>query len=511
MPIPEIIKFREKYPDYSDIDDATLASKLAEKYPDAYGDLPSKVQQTTPATSIQQEQPQPTGWDALKSAWAKRAGNIKQIDQYANSGSTLDRYINSPGYAVKTLGQIAGFGGDIMGQAIEAGMPEGAKKDFAWLAQTEPAKVASMAIKDVKEKFPVASDMATDFSNIFGFIPAGKGAQAGTKMLNNADVLKGVTPGKIVNAVHPSPTPKEALGQILQGKSKDLVRGERALATIDPQGIKTYADLKTKLDETIPKYVQAVDQQLAKDPKLYKLDELSTVAKTTGGNKVSQNFVEKALNHLNELYTKIEDPVGAKEIEELINKASNKGLTKIEINNIARKYNAEFGDKAFKGGEQLTSVNAQAYENIRRGVKEVSRRGMDETVKHLDEITGSIYNTRRLIDKNVEAVNKLRQRVDQRGLGEKIGRLAWDAFDLATFGTAKGALLKLMPRGMGYKVKNAINLEESLKRNLKIVNKALEAKTDGELLNIIRNPEVMNVEDSLYTKALDNLLKKTGN
>ncbi len=39
----ELENFRKKYPQYSDIDDATLANKLAQKYPDAYGDLPGKV------------------------------------------------------------------------------------------------------------------------------------------------------------------------------------------------------------------------------------------------------------------------------------------------------------------------------------------------------------------------------------------------------------------------------------------------------------------------------------
>jgi hypothetical protein len=43
MPVIEIDNFRKKYPDYNDIDDMTLASKLAEKYPDSYGDLPQKV------------------------------------------------------------------------------------------------------------------------------------------------------------------------------------------------------------------------------------------------------------------------------------------------------------------------------------------------------------------------------------------------------------------------------------------------------------------------------------
>ncbi len=43
MPVIEIDNFRKKYPEYNDIDDATLAGKLAAKYPEAYGDLPGKV------------------------------------------------------------------------------------------------------------------------------------------------------------------------------------------------------------------------------------------------------------------------------------------------------------------------------------------------------------------------------------------------------------------------------------------------------------------------------------
>lgn len=42
MSVPEIDKFRQKYPMYNDMDDLTVATKLAQKYP-VYGDLPGKV------------------------------------------------------------------------------------------------------------------------------------------------------------------------------------------------------------------------------------------------------------------------------------------------------------------------------------------------------------------------------------------------------------------------------------------------------------------------------------
>lgn len=46
MPVAELERFKRKYPQYDDLDDSAIANKLATKYPDAYGDLPSKVEQS---------------------------------------------------------------------------------------------------------------------------------------------------------------------------------------------------------------------------------------------------------------------------------------------------------------------------------------------------------------------------------------------------------------------------------------------------------------------------------
>lgn len=47
MPIPELTKFREKYPEYNDIDDITLATKLSNKYPE-YSDLLDRAKSVQP-------------------------------------------------------------------------------------------------------------------------------------------------------------------------------------------------------------------------------------------------------------------------------------------------------------------------------------------------------------------------------------------------------------------------------------------------------------------------------
>lgn len=66
MPIKELEAFRAKYPGYNDIDDATLASKLASKYPDAYGDLPDKVKSETTLEPMSAHAPKETIMDRVR-------------------------------------------------------------------------------------------------------------------------------------------------------------------------------------------------------------------------------------------------------------------------------------------------------------------------------------------------------------------------------------------------------------------------------------------------------------
>ena len=63
MPVPELEKFRQKFPDYDDLPDDVLAARLATKYPE-YADLPGKVQaaQGGEATSGVQEPPEPSSF-----------------------------------------------------------------------------------------------------------------------------------------------------------------------------------------------------------------------------------------------------------------------------------------------------------------------------------------------------------------------------------------------------------------------------------------------------------------
>lgn len=290
------------------------------------------------------------------------------------------------------------------------------------------------------------------------------------------------------NIVTPSPTAKKAVGEVLQGKTKDVKPGMQAIGALDIEGIKTFAQFRTKIDDTIKTLAEKVDGELSKDTTVRQLDKLLTKAKTKSGTEVTRNYVETALKNLQELYEKTADDINLAETTELFNKARTTGISRQEINDISRIYGQEFGQKAFsKLGDPLTSVNAQMYENIRTGLKTVARNGIGgKAAKEADALISSLYNTRTLVQNSVEAVQKLQQRISERGLLEKIGHHATKFLDVASGGTIRGLIGGLLPRGAGYKVMNALDIEERLEKNLKIIKDAVNAKTDAEVIELLK-------------------------
>ena len=213
--------------------------------------------------------------------------------------------------------------------------------------------------------------------------------------------------------ITPPRTKEQALGQIAQGKAGDVKQLELALGTVDTSGVKTFKELGDRVNKAIPTLAKQVDDELLKDPTIYNLRQLAT--KETKGNTVAiTDYVSRALGNLSELYSKTGDNTALGEINEMIARANKDGLTRKEVNDISRIYNIEFGSKAFsKIGDPLTSVNAQAYEQTRSGLKNVARQGLGgEEAKAIDEKLSALYDSKRLIDKNIEAVNKLQQRIN---------------------------------------------------------------------------------------------------
>jgi len=429
-------------------------------------------------------------WGDLKNAGSEFVEGISKSKPSAVRAfsPTIGAVLNVTGQAGNLVTGVVGAGLRGAYRALPKTAQEGVSSVGKMIADNPIVDLAKTAYGQIPE------DVRNDLGNVAGLsvvapVAGGmvKTLPLAKKTLVNAGEKTGVNDAlsSVRQLIAPLPTKDEALGQILQGGTKDIARGEKALSATNLNGVKTYGDLATRLEKVIPEYVAKVDDELLKDRGIYKLDDLKTqqmtkpVADATGNiviksQSVQVNHVENALNQLSELYNKIGEPALAKDAENILEKAKITGLSKKEVNDIARQYNAEFGSKAFSKGanrEPLTSVNAQAFENTRSGLKEVSRRGLSSEAQELDQTLSSIYNTKHLIDKNVEAVNRLRQKVDQRGLGVKVGRGLWTALDAATMGVIRGAAMKMLPRNVGLKTKNWLDIEDSLRRNLDIINR----------------------------------------
>lgn len=235
----------------------------------------------------------------------------------------------------------------------------------------------------------------------------------------------------------------------------------------------------TKIDYV---YSPEGTSKLLQDASKLKPNQLVTA--TQVGNKlVKQNFVKDALDQLDELYVSIKDAPKRAEIANIKNKLNTEGLTLKEANDVSRLYGREFGSKAFsKMGDPLTSINAQAFENTRKGIKNVVRNLMpDETVKMLDQRMSDLYNTRRLVGKMEEKVSALYQKVKKRGLLEQIAMKTADVANTLTMNTVSGFISRLLPSNVGLKVMNSIDLEKALSDSLKKVN-GLMRTTDDALL-----------------------------
>ena len=292
--------------------------------------------------------------------------------------------------------------------------------------------------------------------------------------------------------IKPTPTPAKAMGEVLQAKKPLTTKDVQAFKNIDTTKVKTYADLKGQVDESIAKLSGQVDDYLAQDPTVVPLSKLVTRTTSGSGRVIERNFVETAIGHLKELYTTAADDVARADIDDLLAKAQTTGLTRLEVNDISRLYNSEFGSKAFSKvtGEPLTSVNAQAYENIRSGLKDVARKGMGGAeAAATDKIISSLYNVKDLVTKNVAAVQRLQQRIAERGLVEKVGYIAAKYGDILTGGSLRGFIGGLLPRGAGYKIMNALDLEERLAKNLEIIRKAIESGADDIIIKATKQLE----------------------
>lgn len=272
----------------------------------------------------------------------------------------------------------------------------------------------------------------------------------------------------------------ELVGKITQAvKPADISKAERALGGIETTGIKTFKDLSQRLDTAIDTGLKTVDDAFSRVQGVFKPTQLRVITEVPGKRSLKTDYVSRALEHLSELYSKIEDPQRFAKITELYDRYKKTGLSASEINNIARSYGTEFGSKAFgKTGEALTSINARAYENIRTGVKEAARKLLpkgETTAKETDKLISDMIRTKELSDKMAQKVLAIQNKLQKAGLLQKAGYLLGHAIDIASGGALKAAFKSAVGYGVeGVTKLDAIGIEKQLQSNLKKLQKVLD-------------------------------------
>lgn len=364
------------------------------------------------------------------------------------------------------------------------------------ISETDAAKSAAQWYQDLSPDNKVIVDSLGGIAALITEVVGLKGAKVAKEIVEESaqaaapkivagaetavDVAKqgaDIGAGLVQKAVTPSPEEvtkriDDAVGRILQGTPDDIQAGRKALQQIDTTGIETYADLNTRISDTTQTLARKVDAELDKYPDVVKAEEWVKTTKV-GDETVTQNPVKDALDGLENAYTLSGELPEAARIRQLRTKFEADGLTRKEANNIAREYGIEFRDRAFtKMGDPKPGFNAENFENVRVGVKRAVRDKMPDTVtKELDAQMSDLYATKLLTEKMETNVQKLYQKVKNRSLMQKAGGAIADIVDLASLGSLRGFVQKILPSNVGLKTANSLDLQEELAKNLKMIEK----------------------------------------
>jgi len=399
---------------------------------------------------------------------------------------------------LRVAGQAAGAVGDIVGAGINKVTGGGLDKLSEAIANTESGKNLGAALSKFSQEYP---ELAAGLGDVFNVASVGVGTAAVKPVSKVAKTAtkKAVAGAKtgattIKEGIAPTPTFEKAIGEVSLAKPAELTSFEKALGAVDTSKVTTQADLKKVFDDAIPTIAKRVDDELAKDTGVYNLEALAVPQVTKAGKEIRTDYITRALDGLDELYTKLGDDVSKADIIDLKNKAMAEGLTRKEVNDLARTYNSEFADKAFTAtGDIKSGFNAEVYESTRQGLKQAARAGIGgEEAKLLDESLSAIYDARRIAERNANAVNAMKQRIEEKGWIGKGVRGVFEASDMVTGGAVRALRDAVLARGAGLKLQNALELENKLQKNLEVINRALKAKTEkqaGEILKELKAVE----------------------
>jgi hypothetical protein len=215
--------------------------------------------------------------------------------------------------------------------------------------------------------------------------------------------------------------------------------------------------------------------------------KLELFSKSDKSGAYSYNPVKEAIDNLSELYRTTFDVESAAKIAALKEKAQSIGLTAEEANSLARTYGTEFGEKAFSkaNGQPLTSVNAQAFENVRKAVKEAARSMLPKgsPVEAIDSAVSDILSLKKDTELVGQKVNSLFNRINERNMLEKLGRGTAGFLNAVTGGGLKSFAQYFLSSNDGNKAFNSLQVQERLAKNLKLLS-GIENAPDEKLVEM---------------------------
>jgi hypothetical protein len=350
--------------------------------------------------------------------------------------------------------------------------------------QAEAKGTASDIIEGKKPLVSALTPFLTVPLDVTGTVGLGIGAKNAIKASTPA-VTEQLAKRQATKLAAETANAEKIVGQIIQGTPEDITTAKKALTSIDVKDIKTYEDLSSTLENRIKTVSEALDNTLEQTPTYNNLLKIGDMDKaiTVGNQTVRNNYVDDALGQLKEFYTKTGNIEKKTAIEQMIQKGNTEGLSVKELNDIAKLHGKDLN--AFNAsGELASGLSKQAAENTRKGVKSTAREiyGGEAYAQADGELT-NLLNTKKLIDDVATKVNSLKQRVVERGFGEKVGRLVFQVADQLTGGGLKGFGQSFISRGQGLKVMNALDLESALQKNLRAIDKALNQKTEKGMID----------------------------
>ena len=274
---------KQKYPQYNDLPDIELGQKMLEKYPQ-YSDMVEIPVPEQPKRLIK----------IVGEDLSQREQAIKTEFQRGMAGE-----ISPARSAVRTIGQVAGGIGDIVGQAIIAAgktvLPKFAEKAIAAgtqkIVESKPVQSLVKGFSELEQKYPEAGKDIRAIANIVSLMPITKGGQIAGKAITQTAIKAGEAGLKTVKAT----------GRGIKGTAEF---GITQITGLEPKTISTIfknPDLVSEAEKNSFTRLNAAEK--VKEAFKTRIDELSAtgkeydiIKKTAGGVKLKDDTLNKVLS-----------------------------------------------------------------------------------------------------------------------------------------------------------------------------------------------------------------------